>query len=583
MSSEPIGVEVPAAAAAAPGATSQQTATGDTAIRRPVDESDPSHANGKVNGDDHAPESAAHLQVAINESGVVRIDIVMPPEGAAPTTGSPAPIRLTLATEEAGEHEHDPTFHHRPEEENAIDSPDAHDARQPVLSGHKRPFASSLVSRPSVSRSGIPSSLRRLPSAVHRTFAGLPDGVLTMALECLTSRELCVVARTDRRLADLTTRNSLWAVRCGFMQAMTQQQHAIRAQTNLKRRYLMYRQWRMEKIEREYALQTRIHRQRKLMCCMHAFDGPAFLCTLGVLVLLGLVLSAHAIEQSRGRDFLPAWAVWPFFCAVAFVVGLTACLCVARCDRRHRWCHPNSFPDGGQAEGIVRGILHLMESSTSQIGLAGGMFALACLWAVMLLCKWCGWITFSYWYVFLPLFIDFACLLLMCFHPMALRLRWRHRLEMWALAWCLLIGPCCAFAILACARMERGFLLPADATGDGRFLSWMLVMVPLFVLNFYVFLASVLISADERSLWAFGGALCCWGPILAFEVLLAHWLDHAGFDDDAPRFIHVWIPLWLFMSLCLLVAFSVCLFNRLPTTKVSILMEPPPERQPLLL
>lgn len=155
-------------------------------------------------------------------------------------------------------------------------------------------------------------------------------------------------------------------------------------------------------------------------------------------------------------------------------------------------------------------------------------------------------------------------------------------------------------------------------------------MIPLFILNAYVCCVGVLLSLDYRSIRWCIGFLWCWGPILAFEVLLAHFLDTNGWqygvadgttridqvyqieiggngtvisprwvttmDSNGtlhtdlvgnmttevvsvigmasasnPSFSYVLIPLWLILSICLVGFLPICLCQQSETVRLDIL------------
>lgn len=443
---------------------------------------------------------------------------------------------------------------------------------------------SSIARSPSVSVSRITSTLRRVPSSASRSFDAIPAGILTLALEYLTSRELCALTRTNRKLAELSSRNSLWAVRCAFMQHADVVQPQIQAEmqklTNFKHRYLMYRRYRLQNIEDVYSSQVRSLRQRKLMCLIHCLDGPSFFCVLGLFLTLGLILTARHIESDHGESALASWAVWPYYAAIGFVALLTLCVCLARADRhRHRCFHPDTYAN---PNGVVRSIMiDSFSDHSNQLALMAVMFAAFVLFVLFFLMRVSGVIDWSYFGVFSPLFFDFTLLALMCYFPITLDVDFRLRFRGCLTWWCLIVGPLCAFTLLLAFRLDHVGFISHD--GDRQELSWMMVMIPIFIIIFFICLLTVGISYEERDLKPFLLGVCCYGPIIILQVLLSHWLDSGGFAHDSPRFVHVLIPLWMMMSICLFFSMIVCAITRLPTTRMSILNEPKPIREPLIL
>lgn len=294
----------------------------------------------------------------------------------------------------------------------------------------------------SVSHSGIPSSLRRIPSFYHQTFSGLPNDLLSLCMEYLTSRELCVIARVNQRCQQLSCMNKLWSVRCGFMQnadvaSLLSFQWVLHNRPRLKDRFLLYRAWKIAKLETEWEQDRRLFQQRKIMCCLHWLDGYAFAGVLLLCFLIGVILLSVQLQSNHGSH-IDIGTVTPFFVLVGYIFCVFICVCIARIDHlrptgtAHKCCHPLSYPDPDR-NGIIRNFFqNTLQDHTQQIILVSIMFLLACLWVILFLLRITEVITWSYPLVFIPLFFDFILIFFVCFHPLVLRSPWKNRMALFA-------------------------------------------------------------------------------------------------------------------------------------------------------
>jgi len=349
------------------------------------------------------------------------------------------------------------------------------------------------------------------------------------------------------------------------------------SQGGVKQLYLDFRASRVESAREEHVREVQLWKAKKWMCMLHCIDGPVFPVITGVLLLLGLILTVQNLESTHGSDGVDLSALLPYFICIGFVLLVVVCACVARWDRRHRCCHPDAyFDEANEGSGLIRPyMINSLQNHGSQLILSAFMCLCIALFCIFFLLKISNVLDWSYPIIFSPIFLDFFLMACLCFHPIMSQYGFGHRIRTCLTSWCFINGPLAAFFILLCIRLRHGFIGSSSASG----LSWMEVMIPLFILNFFVCCLSCIITIDERSAAVFLASILCWGPILAFEVMLAYWLDQGGWIVSTPQFVHVFIPLFIFMSCCLCASLLYCMLTRRQTTRIRILCEKRPPRR----
>jgi len=402
-----------------------------------------------------------------------------------------------------------------------------------------------------------------VPSSYRGSFSALPNDILLLICSMLRSPELCTLGLVSRRLADLSSRNQSWALRCGFMDYPETQVpwvHAmLLAEASLKARWMRYRSWKIRRAEGEYRAAIRDFSLRRRMCVLHTLDGPCFCIVVGVLLVLGVALCSRRAESSGPRGDgggLGFTSTWPFLMLVAFAVLVTGLVCLARCDRgRGVCCHGEAYAlthPGGRVEsngGVIRSFAtDVLADNGAQLGLSCIVFLAVMLFFLGLALKFTGGAGavegLSYPAVFAPAFVAFGVLACLCIHPVMRGLSPRQRLSNCLSAWCALLGPLLVFLVLLCVRLSRGDLLGLRGGGGG--LPWMVVVSPLLLLDLFVLVLAVLMAFDERSCLSILSYVCIIGPLVAFEVLFAYWMDGGGFGGPFKLAL-VFVPFWIFM------------------------------------
>ena len=489
-----------------------------------------------------------------------------------------------------------------------------------------------------ISRSGIGTTLRRLPASAHGSFSAQSDDVQLLILSMLSSVELCRMCAVSRHCNELASKERAWVARCAFLKqpelhvGVAISSFITRAPT-LKGRWLRYRSWLLTRshIEHQAAVRSLTHRRR--MCVLHFLDGPFFCLFVGVCLLLGVTLTVihvQRVHEASVRDWedgvaegssasgdeaagLSRLAMFPYLLLIAFVAFVTALMCCARWDRNRRapssqaCCHPRAYggtlplPVPGaagvaavavdlDASGVVRGCMHLSNADyPPQLRLTGFLLLLVLLWAVMFVLRLGTRIDGSWLWVFSPLFAVFAILLGYAWFPIQRRrhgARLRTRVQGCVTLWCILLGPLLTFSVLLAVRLSRGPVINVDPASDtGSFgLSWLAVQVPLLVMHLLLIGLAVVIALDDRSPGPVISYVVWLGPLLIFQAMLASWADQGGWDGHSPlRFTLLFIPFYLFMGVCILMNLCLCVWSSPRTVQLSLLTERTPPREPLVL
>lgn len=482
-----------------------------------------------------------------------------------------------------------------------------------------------------ISRSGIGTALRRLPASAHGSFSAQSDDVQLLILSFLSNVELCRMCTVSQHCNDLASKERSWGQRCAFLK--DPEAHVgvaigsfIAHAVTIKGRWLRYRSWLLtrSKIEHEAAVRSLTHRRR--MCVLHFLDGPFFCLVVGLCLLLGVTLTVMHVQQrhdalvrdheagvvsavSEQESALSSVALFPYLLLIAFVTFVTALMCCARWDRNRRapssqaCCHPRAYggtlplPGAGglhlaavdqEATGVVRNCMHQSNGDyPPQLRVTAAIMALIVLWAVLFLLRLGARIHWSWSLVFSPLYAAFAILLGWACFPLA-RLRQRRlrsRVQGCVALWCVLLGPLLTFAVLLAVRLSRGPLINVDPTSDtGSFgLSWLVVQVPLLLLHLLMIGFALMITIDERTPGPIAVYVCFFGPLLIFQSMIGSWADRGGWGHSPLRFTLLFIPLWLFLSMCVVVSCCMCVNSPPRSFQMALITERTPPREPLVM
>jgi hypothetical protein len=316
---------------------------------------------------------------------------------------------------------------------------------------------------------------------------------------------------------------------------------------------------------------------------------------LAVLLTTGAGLILRHLEQTDSQGPFDEATVWPFWAGIGFVFLISTVVCIARIDRgKARCCHPEAFrpllpqvnPNNGQIEmvsGVVRFFsAEVLRDHPCQLAFFYLLLLSLLTFVALALLRSCAEINWEWWQVFLPLCFVFAGLAAFPFYPVIRTLPVRDRWKNCGGLWLFVIGPVALFALLVLLRLSRsdvGIIAPAGHGSGG--VTWGVVMAPLYLMEFYVMALILYASWEERNPGPFLGWFVVMGPFIAFKVMLAWWLDHGG--SSSMKIASVFAPLWILMSWCLLTTLALWIGFHQPTASPSVLIQPRPTREPLML
>jgi len=264
-----------------------------------------------------------------------------------------------------------------------------------------------------------------------------------------------------------------------------------------------------------------------------------------VLIVVFLISLVVQLQKHEAVSFI---SLWPLLAIIGVSAVVTTVLCCAKWvspvrGRGHRWgrVHPflrlsPRFYDDSEAH-----LAHLMEFiGRGASGLAHAsacvMASLVGLFVVLLVLRITAHITWSWWYVFAPLYVAFASF---CFAPY---LRWTDTdgsrwveepdtsAKPCVLGWAIFGVPLLAFALLI------NFKLQSDS------FSLIYALIPLFVLDLVFFVRGVQFCAENENLFGMALWLFLDGPLLVFKILLALYAEERV-DGLSPALL--FIPLYL--------------------------------------